>query len=227
MRERILKNQIAVFGRFNFPPVPDVTVALLQAFAVFGFMPTVIHQIDANGQMQPKISLTKPDEQIIFSNDRIDFLQNLPSGDGDLTRFLEEVIQYIACLQSRNLQFNRLAVVTERLLQDLSTDQKEAVRERFAPGAPFGSIEWGFRWVKPQDEQGELMNVSFDIARLSGVYQEGSRIEQFDGLKVLHDISTSPHNVVFRYNSANVSSGLQAVKQVIDRQIAAHEIGGN
>lgn len=225
MRERILKNQVVLFGRFNFPPVPDVTVSLLQAFAAHGFMPAVIQQIDQNGQAEPRISLNNAaHSQIVFSNDRIDFFQNVPAASKNLDDFLSLVGQYIGCLHSRNLQFNRIAIVTDSLVTDLSSDVREEVRARFVPNAPVGAAEWTFKWAKVFNDEPMAMNILFEIARLQGVIQEPNRVEHFDGFKIMHDISTPPDVIAFRYNSENVLQALRLIKERIDCQISLNNI---
>jgi hypothetical protein len=219
MQERTLKNQVVVFGNFSFPPVPDVTLSLMQSFAPFGFMPSVVQQVDINGQMQQKIALTKGDSiQIIFGNDRIDFLEAVPEGRNGIGDFYGSVLQYLICLQPRNLMFNRLAMVTERLVYELTPAQGEQLRAQYAGNSPVGAIEWGFRWVQPQSEQEERVNVCLDVSRLQGMLNVRGKFEQFDGIKIMHDISSSPQNTLPRFNAANASEGFSKLLNVHRRQ---------
>lgn len=220
MQEKILKNQVVAFGQFNFPPVPETSLALLQNFAKFGFMPVIAQQTDVGGQPIPRMALMKGDSvQIVFSNDRIDFIQPFPEDNVKIEIFLQDVFQYLDCLQDRNLRFNRLALVNEKMIYNLSHEQKEALREQFAAYAPAGCIEWTSRWVAPETHGQENFNVCLDCSWQQGVFTQAGKHEMFEGVKIMNDISHSTNNTSFRFYAENLRESYNFLLSVMQEKI--------
>lgn len=216
MREKFLRWQAVVYGRFNFQPTPKFTVALISAFAPLGFLPMVVNQSSESGAHVQKISLNKDSIQIIFGKDRIDMVELLPSDDATLEETLDKIELYLSTIPNENLQFNRIALVKEIIFQDLTVEQLEFNQEKYLPWSKPGAVEWSVRSINNEEVGGEKINVCFDLLRLKGMALANGRMENLDGIKILHDISTDAEEEEFRFDIKNVIDGFNVLKKIID-----------
>lgn len=218
MREKFLRWQAVVYGRFNFDPTPKITVALTSAFAPLGFLPMVVNQSSDSGNPIKKISLNKDSIQIVFGKDRIDMVELLPADEATLEETLEKIELYLSTIPTENLQFNRIALVKEIIFQELTDDQLNANQLEYLPWSKPGSVEWSARSINNEEVGNEKINVCFDAIRLKGLALANGRMENLDGIKILHDISTDADEDEFRFNLTNIIAGFDMLRKVIDEQ---------
>src|SRR5476649_376442 len=104
-----IRNQIAVFGNFNFPADSDTTVALLNSFGRDGFMPQTLLSVDqSTGQAAQRLSLVSNSSNIngsdvraiIFAPDRIDITTAMPASD-EIAPYIELACKYLARVTDR------------------------------------------------------------------------------------------------------------------------------
>lgn len=220
MRERILKNSVVVYGNFPFLPVPNITISLMKDFSPFNMMPSVVQQIDNNGQTQQKLMFTSGESiQILFGKDRIDFVESIPESNSGMESFIATALGYLQALESRNLVFTRVALVHELVRDEITIDQANAIREKFVASAPPTSIEWGARWVNVETIESGNVNVNIDINKVQGLLNTRGKLEQFDGIRFLHDVGTSPLNFSARFISETIGEELENLMKIVRRQI--------
>lgn len=219
MQRKILKQQAVLFGNFHFPASPETTVKLLTAFASLGFMPQVLNISDpTSGLTVPKISLAKDEKQIIFGSDRIDIISAAPvEAELNLDFFIAEVKDYFLRIESGTLKMYRIAIVEDYFLEGLSEAQSESLRTSLVPKSAVGSIEWASRWVTPSIIEDEKYNICLEAMVASGMRMVlPNRVIEIDGVKILHDISTSPESLMNRFGSDNLLDSLKKVATLIE-----------
>ncbi|OON61194.1 hypothetical protein B0920_19980 [Massilia sp. KIM] len=218
MQRTALKNQVALFGSFSFPAVPDTTIKLLNAFATLGFLPQIVTSVDpTNGLSAQKISLVRGTDQIHFGNDRIDVFSFLPSSE-NLNSFLSEVVTYVQRLDS-SLTFTRLGLVHEIDVQAETPEKTLAVRRKLLPESGEDSIEWTARWVNPVTVDGMDYNLCFEAMLAPGLAMVvNNKVTPINGIKVMHDVSTLQNAPGARYDSKNLAEALAAMAAIVERQ---------
>lgn len=226
MHPRLLKNQAALFGSFHFPPTPDTTVKLVQAFASLGFMPQVINTADAvSGLNVQKIALSRGfDTQILFASDRIDIVNTMPSVS-KIEPFIVEIVDYVSRLDNGSLKFHRVGLVQDFLLEGLSVDRERELRLKLLPHSGDAPNEWMARWVEPRVVNDEKFNVCLEGMTAPGLMMiTNNKIQPVNGVKILYDISTSPENGASRFNASNVESILVSLSDIIQQEKSFFEI---
>lgn len=219
MQKKAIKFQAVLFGTFNFPADPDTTVKLMTTFAPLGFMPQVMNVPDPmTGLMAQRIGLTKgTDVQIQFSPDRIDFTAMMPTGS--IEEFVNEVPTNVKLLEQGSLRFNRVALVVDSLLEEMSQADSETLRNKLLPNSGASSIEWIARWVSPLSMDTEQYNVCFEAMKASGLMMvHNGRMQPLNGIKVMSDVSTTPSNTNPRFDANNLHGALLAISKIISGQ---------
>lgn len=221
MNIKILKNHIVLFGKFYFPVNPETTIKLVNAFAPLGFMPSVSAGSDpTSGEMNQQISLTSGDKHIQFSSDRIDFISGMPiDAELDPEFFIGEVADYFARIESGSLRMYRLAIVQDMLLSNLSSMQEESLRTSLLPQSSADSLEWTARHVTPRSVETEKYNICLEAMTGQGMMMlVKNRPIPVQGIKILHDVSTSPEHVSTRFNSENLMVELKKIAKVVEKE---------
>ena len=225
MNERLLKNQISVFGKFHFPPVPQTTIQLTQAFQNFEMMPGMVNFLDQQtGQFGPRISLQRAIDalQVVFSDDRIDISQNFPVKAMSFEEFFVLSQKLLGCLESFGLRYTRLAIVHEILIDELAESTIGDLVQKILPRSSPDSPEWTARWVNVSQAHDQSVNACCEVQRMAAVlaYPEGKQY-QFNGLKLMSDVSTSPQNLEPRFDSNNSIPVFQEIWKVCEAQRAS------
>ncbi|KAL0630367.1 hypothetical protein Q9L58_010786 [Maublancomyces gigas] len=217
MQITTIKYQAVLFGSFNFPPVTDTTIKLLQAFASLGFMPQVHNLVDTvTGLSMPRISLTQGvGTTILFADDRIDIISAMPV-DLSIKGFIDTVVDYVSRLDGGNLQFHRIALILDSVLDDLTPEEFERIRTKLLPSVKGAPFEWTARWVLPQTVGDESYNVCFEAVTATGLMLAlQNRLQPLSGLKIMHDVSTAPQNLAIRFSGKNLGVSLSAIADII------------
>ncbi|WP_283149748.1 hypothetical protein [Silvimonas soli] len=216
MQKRVIKFQAALFGTFNFPAEPDTIVKLMTVFAPLGFMPQVISVPDLmTGLTAQRIGMTRGDDVVmLLAPDRIDFTATMPTVD--IAGFVNDAVTNVEQLERGNLRFNRVALVVDTLLEEMSEAEIEAMREKLLPHSGARSIEWMARWVTPVINETEQYNVCLEAIKASGLMMFfNGRMQPLHGIKTLHDVSTTPSNTSPRFDAQNLRGALDAISQII------------
>lgn len=219
MKKRTIKFQAVLFGTFNFPANPDTTVKLVTAFAPLGFMPQVMTVPDPmTGQMAQRIGLTNgSDLQMQFAPDRLDFIATTPSWS--VEEFVNNVVAYVTHLENGSLRFNRVALVIDNILEEMSLAESEALRNKLLPKSGANSIEWVVRWVTPLSKDTEGYNVCFEAMSAAGLMMiNNGRMQPLNGIKAMHDVSTIPSNTNPRFDAKNLNLMLNSISEIISGQ---------
>lgn len=217
MRKKVIKFQAVVFGTFNFPADPGTTVKLMTIFAPHGYMPQVISGQDVmGGGGVSRLSLTKGEFlQIVFSPDRIDFSSVMPTIS--VADFVAEVSFCVSQLESGNLRFHRVALVIDNLLEEISSSESDQLRQRLLPNSKEGAIDWTARWVDVIDHADERYNFCFEVLNSAGMMMiNNGRMHPLNGIKVMHDVSTTPSNTSHRFDSNNLAKSLSEISKLIE-----------
>lgn len=225
MPKRLIKLQAVLFGNFNFPVVPETSVRLLTTFASHGFMPQVMNVPDPMaGVTIQRIGLTKgTDIQVLFAPERIDFTVTMPSSS--IEDFVNDVVSFIEKLEGGTLQFSRIALVSDSLIEEISQADSEALREKLLPSSGNNSIEWVARWVTPITVGSEQYNACFEAMNANGLMMIiNGNMKPLSGIKVMHDISTTPLNTTLRFDAKNLNKELNAISDIIISQAGLTEI---
>lgn len=219
MAEKVGRNHFVVFGLFDFPPTPEVTISLLQLFLPLALMPSVVQMLDpANGKMLAKTALSNAKGlQIIFSNDRIDIVETAPVAPGGAPTFIERAREYLKFLESRNLKYSRVAVVREVVYDGYSEVRLNEIQKKILPLQELPALEWNSRAVAREKIGDVDLNVCMEIGRQSGFLQRGTQIEKFNGLRLASDVSTLPEDVSLRYSNENLNSVTDLLLEAIRR----------
>ena len=220
MQPRLLKNQAALFGSFHFPPTPDTTVKLVQAFASLGFMPQVINAPDpVTGLIAQRIALSRgADTHIQFSPDRIDIVGTMPIVS-DTESFIADVVDYVSRIDNGSLKFNRVGLVQDYLLEGLAADRETELRMKLLPHSGERPNEWMARWVEPRVIDDEKYNICLEAMTAPGLMMiMSNKIQAVDGVKVLCDISTTPENLSSRFSIANIKSTMNSLNSIIQQE---------
>ena len=219
MQKRALRFQAVLFGTFNFPANPDTTIKLMTAFAPLGFMPQVMTVPDPmTGLMSQRIGLTNgSDVQILFAPDRLDFTATTPSGN--IEEFVNNVVTYVTHLENGNLRFNRVALVIDNILEEMSLAESETLRDKLLPKSGANSIEWVARWVTPLSKDTEQYNVCIEAMSATGLMMIiNGQMQPLSGIKVMHDVSTTPSNTNPRFDAKNLDLMLNSISKIISTQ---------
>ena len=220
MIKRAIKFQAVLFGTFNFPANPDTTVKLVTAFAPLGFMPQVMPVTDLmTGQMSQRIGLTNGSNvQILFAPDRLDFLAMAPSWS--IEEFVDNVVTYVTHLENGSLRFNRVALVIDNILEEMSLAESETLRDKLLPKSGANSIEWQARWVTPLSKDTEEYNVCFEAMSAAGLMMiNNGRMQPLNGIKAMHDVSTTPSNTNPRFDAKSLNANLNSISKIISEQV--------
>jgi len=226
MQPRLLKNQVALFGSFHFPPTPETIVKLVEAFASLGFMPQVINTNDlVSGLSIQKITLSRgSDTQIQFASDRIDIVNTMPSVS-DVAPFIVEVLDYLSRIEKGSLKFTRVGLVQDYLLESLPADREREIRMRLLPHSGESPNEWMARWVEPRVVDDGKYNICLEAMVAPGLMMiMNNKIQPVNGVKVLYDISTSPENMASRFNSSNIEATLNSLNGLIQLEKAFFQV---
>lgn len=219
MKTKSIKFQAVLFGTFNFPANPDTTIKLMTAFASLGFMPQVMPVPDPmTGRMSQRIGLTNAaDVQIMFAPDRIDLTATMPSLS--IEEFVKNVVIYVRNLENGSLRFNRVALVIDNILEEMSLAESEALREKLLPKSGENSIEWVARWVTPLSEDTEQYNVCFEAMSAAGLMIiTNGNMQPLSGIKVMYDVSTIPSDTNPRFDAENLNLTLNSISKIISEQ---------
>lgn len=219
MKTRAIKFQAVLFGTFNFPTNPDTTIKLMTAFAPLGFMPQVMPVPDPmTGRMSQRIGLTNgSDVQILFAPDRIDLTATMPSWS--IEEFVNNVVMYVTHLENGSLRFNRVALVIDNILEEMSLAESETLRDKLLPKSGENSIEWVARWVTPLSRDTEQYNVCFEAMSAAGLMMiTNGNMQPLSGIKVMHDVSTIPSNTNPRFDAKNLNLMLNSISKIISEQ---------
>jgi hypothetical protein len=221
MRLKILKNHAVIFGKFHFPVNPETTVKLVNAFASLGFMPQVVAVADqVTGSITQKISLSTGEKHIQFDSDRIDFISAAPiDEESDFDFFINEVADYFSRIENGSLKLFRIAIVQDILLESLSSAQEQSLRTSLLPQSAAESIEWSARWVNPTVVEDEKYNICLEAMTGQGMMMiVKNRPMPVEGIKILHDISTTPENVSARFGIDNLTLELKKIAALIEKE---------
>lgn len=220
MQKRVIKYQAVLFGTFNFPADPDTTVKLMTTFAPLGFMPQVMTVPEPmTGLSSQRLALTKgTNVQILFAPDRIDFTATMPSES--VESFVNDVVSNVEQLERGSLRFNRVALVIDTILEEISQAESEVFRDKYLPTSGANSIEWVARWVTPISKESEQYNVCFEAVCAPGMVMvlPNGRMQPLTGLKVMHDISTTPSNTSPRFDASKLHEALSAISKIVSEQ---------
>jgi hypothetical protein len=222
MSIKSIRNQIAVFGNFNFPADSDTTVALLKAFGSDGFMPQTVQTVDPfSGLTVQRLTLVSSDfggsevSAIVFAPDRIDITTALPVGS-DIEPYITAAAKYLARVADRAPNYWRLGLVRDFSVGKFGDGQDVGLLGRLLPIAPNDSFEWSSRWVSVKEVGGEKYNYQIEATKQVGMgIVAGNRLESIEGVKMMHDVSTSPEVTAKRFNAGNVEAELLKMARII------------
>ena len=219
MKKIAIKFQDVLFGTFNFPVSPDTTMKLLSVFAPLGFMPQVMTVPDPmTGLMSQRIGLTNgSDVQILFAPNRLDFTATTPSWG--IEEFVNNVVTYVSHLENGSLRFNRVALVIDDILEEMSITEAEELRKKLLPKSGANSIEWVARWVTPLTKGTEEYNVCFEAMSATGLMMIiNGQMQPLNGIKTMLDVSTTPNNTNPRFDAKNLNLMLDSISKITSEQ---------
>lgn len=219
MQKRIIKIQAVVFGAPNPQTNQTAMVDLIQSFIPEGYMPqTISVQDPISGTINQKLSLIKNQEmQIQFSHERVDFLALMPTASTE--DILNSIQKNIGLIYKNNVAFNRIALVLDYILDEFSDEEIEKFRMELLPKSKVNSIEWVSRWVSKQEIDAEEYNICFEAMTANGLMMINNGItHHLNGIKIMHDISTTPSNNTTRFNKDNIKDKLMKINNIIIQQ---------
>ncbi|MFC5548158.1 hypothetical protein [Massilia aerilata] len=221
MQRKTLKKQAVVFGSFNFPPAPDTTLKLLQIFASAGFLPQMINMVDpVSGMNSQKFSLVRENYfQMHFGSDRIDIFSLDPNDKSDLSSFISETVSLLSRLEGGTLNFTRIALVLDYVLEGANPEQISHLSSRLLPQSTGPLLEWVARWVETRVRGAETYNVCFEANLAQGLHLVvNNQMLAVNGVKIMHDISTSQAHISTRFNIGNLQDSFNAIIEMIEQE---------
>ena len=216
-----LKYQTTIFGGFNYPPTPETMLRILPRVGPLGYMPQVQNVTEGvTGEIGPRVTLIKDSSQVFLHNSRIDVLTWLP--EMELEEFISSTVNLLTLLEGGLLFSSRVALVTESMLEELGEHEIENYRRILVPRSDESTLEWTSRWVERKTVGGETYHISFEALRAAGMIMTTNGVSRtLTGIKVQHDVSTSPSNASPRFTQDNMVDSLIEISKILTQQNAS------
>ncbi len=194
----------------DITPSADTIPVFLNLFRDKGFLPNTFQEIEitpTGPRPQTRLRLSPPDEtwEIEIAARRINIKKNAvkPKGSnmGTVEDFIKEVVDFCGRIQTGfPRKANRLSLITDGLLREMSKERLEQIYARLFRPVTFyvqnPPIEWELTSVakvtKTITDSEEKFNVNTRIKRIRGRLTETSGIMPFDRIQLLFDINTLP-----------------------------------
>lgn len=203
----VVKYQVSLFVPFQpFTAGPECFKNAFEVFFPRGFFPSTIQEQGPGGPAADRLSLTNNTLgiNVQFLANRIDFLAMpfaSPQAKVTLDQFVEEVRALIAMVLGVNqLRVERLALMTERMIDNLPSDTLEQARNRFINSSidefeQSANIEWNVRQVvrTPLSQHFDVIcNHIYSLSRGTAQFGDPTGVRTFEALQVALDINTLP-----------------------------------
>ncbi len=216
------KYEAVFFGNIeDIKPATDTITVLIEMFKDKNMLPSTFRTYTPKRPITPmRLRLSAPDKEwvIDFSLDRISIQKNIvkPRGAnmGTTEDFVKEAIARMKrILQKYPRKANRLALITEGLMKEMSEDQLNGIFERLFRAIEFYKEnvpnEWGYRSVSkvemPIKGKEDAVNAITTIKRIKGEYEEPERVVPMDRILIGSDINTFHENVEPRFEIESIN----------------------
>lgn len=226
----VIKYQVSLFVAFQ--PYTTAADCFKNAFELFfprGFFPSTIQEQLPGLPMVDRLALVNNTLgiNVQFLSNRIDFLAmpfSNPQSNLTLARFSEEVRAIIAiALAPHNMRVERLALITERMNDDLPSDKLDDVRKRFINSNIDGfddaeNIEWSARQVIRTPLSGEydtVCNHIYSVGRGTFQFADTTGFRTLDALQVALDINT--------HSTPGLTFDIDGIHQFLSNVLVSHD----
>lgn len=203
----VVKFQASLF--LPFQPFTTASDSFKGAFELFfprGFFPSSIQEQVPGGSLMDRLALTNNSLgiNVQFLSNRIDFLAMpfaAPQSALTVAKFVEEVgIISTIILAAKEVRVERLALMSERMVDNLTPEHLEVVRKRFINSEIQGfdeatNIEWSTRQVirtQLNEHYQPLCNQIYGVSRGTAQFGDNTGVRVFEALQVALDINTHP-----------------------------------
>jgi hypothetical protein len=226
----VVKFQASLFLPFQpFTTAPDSYKSAFELFFPRGFFPSTIQEQVPGAPLTDRLALTNNSLgiNVQFLSNRIDFLAmpfTAPHTGLNLARFAEEVgVISTMILAAKDVRVDRLALMSERMIDDLKSEDFDEVRKRFVHTGIDGfdeptNIEWAVRQVirtRLNEDYEPVCNQIYAVSRGTAQFGDNSGVRTFEALQVALDINTHPVPGLTFDNAA--------VSQFISHALASHD----
>lgn len=231
MNKMKLKYQIGLFGNFDdIKQTPDTVKKLMevmQKFDSYTLLLNTMTEITLNAKTGTptqvnRISFVDQNSglQIMFGSKRLDFIKELRDDNsnnmGELADYIKLVKDIIVELSDTFIDFknfNRLSLLTDCFINDISIAKKESIYKKLLNETFFGNEnikEWSVQIVNKDEgkELKEKINNILSINRLQGQLIINNHGKDIDGIKVMIDINTKAEDLDFRFNIDSINNFL-------------------
>lgn len=212
-----LKYSIGFFGDYsNIIPTPEILTKLVEAFKNKNLIPSTFQEVSPQG-VKPRIRFASANNEwsVHIASSRIDIekIPIDPSGSnlGDIKEFITEACELLdKILVEFKIKGNRLALITDGLLKEMSTTKLNGIYKKlFKPfnfykkNQPF---EWNYRTAAKSvfdiGRVSEDINVLTTINRVKGnLLAPNSIPSYFDRIQIGFDVNTSNESKNTRFDS--------------------------
>lgn len=231
MNKMKLKYQIGLFGNFDdIKQTPDTVKKLMevmQKFDSYTLLLNTMTEITLNAKTGTptqvnRISFVDQNSglQIMFGSKRLDFIKELRDDNsnnmGELADYIKLVKDIIVELSDTFIDFknfNRLSLLTDCFINDISIAKKESIYKKLLNETFFRNEnikEWSVQIVNKDEgkELKEKINNILSINRLQGQLIINNHGKDIDGIKVMIDINTKAEDLDFRFNIDSINNFL-------------------
>lgn len=231
MNKMKLKYQIGLFGNFDdIKQTPDTVKKLMevmQKFDSYTLLLNTMTEVTLNAKTGTptqvnRISFVDQNSglQIMFGSKRLDFIKELRDDNsnnmGELADYIKLVKDIIVELSDTFIDFknfNRLSLLTDCFINDISIAKKESIYKKLLNETFFGNEnikEWSVQIVNKDEgkELKEKINNILSINRLQGQLIINNHGKDIDGIKVMIDINTKAEDLDFRFNIDSINNFL-------------------
>ncbi|MEZ2724952.1 hypothetical protein ACBQ21_13270 [Pseudomonas putida] len=203
----VVKYQVSLFVPFQpFTAGPESFKNAFEVFFPRGFFPSTVQEQGPGGVVAERLALTNNTLgiNVQFLSNRIDFLAMpfaSPQANLTLERFVEEVRALIgSVLGVHRLRVERLALMTERMIDNLQADALEDARKRFINSGideyeAAANVEWSIRQVvrTPLSQDfGVVCNRIYSLSKGTVQLGDVTGVRSFEAIQIALDINTLP-----------------------------------
>lgn len=200
-----VKYQISLFVPFQpFSTAPDSFKSAFELFFPRGYFPGTIQEQAPGSPLADRLSLVNNalGINVQFLSNRVDFLATpFAASKNQLTlaKFAEEVQSLSSVImQANTLRVERIALMSEHMIDDLRPPQLEELCGKFIAPAiddfnESPNIEWSVRQVirKPlTDDYPIVCNQIYSVSRGTAQFADQSGVRSFEAIQLTLDINT-------------------------------------
>lgn len=226
----VVKYQVSLFVAFQ--PYTTAADCFKNAFELFfprGFFPSTIQEQAPGLPVADRLSLVNNTLgiNVQFLSNRIDFLAmpfTTPQSNLTLAQFSEEVRAITAiAFAAHNMRVERLALMSERMIDNLPSDRLDDVRKRFINPSiddfdEAVNIEWSARQAirTPLSAEYETVcNHIYSVSRGTVQFGDTTGVRVIEALQVALDINTHP--------TPGQSFDIDGIHQFISHALVSHD----